>query len=132
MNTVAQPLSDGMQTEREAHSSRRTSLSAPIPDPRVETSPCAATQASSGSAAPPFPIPPEASAFEVEQRFRAALSDDPWLAAWRESQGVPSDAIPRTGDWPYTANREGEIIDMRDGEVAYELMAQLGLGIKGF
>lgn len=40
---------------------------------------------------------------------------------------VPPPSIP--GDWPFTVNREGEIIDMRDGSIAYDLMAQLGLGI---
>jgi hypothetical protein len=61
---------------------------------------------------------------------QAATDIDPaFFAATRESQGQPVDAIPRIGDWPFTVNREGWLIDMRDGSIAYDMMAQLGLGI---
>lgn len=58
-------------------------------------------------------------------------SPDPaFLPAWRESQGVPVDAEPKaTADWPFTVNREGDVIDLRTGEVDSCLTAQYGMGI---
>lgn len=67
---------------------------------------------------------------ESAKSSQAATDIDPaFLAATRESQGQPVDAIPRAGNWPFTVNREGWLIDMRDGSIAYDMMAQLGLGI---
>ena len=84
MNTVAQPPHrDGKQPAGEAYSSQRTLLAAPLPNPHVSTSHSCGTSALSAYdlGALPFSIPPEASAFEVENRFREAFALDPCLSA---------------------------------------------------
>ena len=105
MNTVAQPpQSDGKQPAGEAHSSRRTSLAAPL-----FTRP--ATPSGSGGE-PGIPSDDAGGAkmddanrpgrapegvHSYTKSSRAASDIDPaFLAAWRETQGQPIDAEPRT------------------------------------
>lgn len=140
-SAVSSPRNGGMQPEAGVHSSQPLSLVAPNSTSMPVVLPASHPLAARGfdeSAAPSSPRVSTSHArvtlagkdTSLADRPAIFLSDDPWLAATRESQGQPIDAIPRTGDWPYTVNREGEIIDMRDGEIACELMAQIGLGIK--
>lgn len=124
MNTVALSPGNGSQPGPDLVVPPASKVRvAPIPTPQASSPRLRGTQASNaGDCVPPPSIPGES--------WNEAYALDPaFLAATRESQGQPVDAIPRIGDWPFTVNREGWLIDMRDGSIAYDMMAQLGLGI---
>lgn len=103
MNTVAQPPhSDGKQPAGEAQSSRRTPLAAPFPESVADGGPLLSPLAARGSdeSAAPFPHPHANTSLRaatgVDGSEPSALSFDPaFLAAWRETQGQPTDAEPR-------------------------------------
>lgn len=104
MNTVAQPPhSDGKQPAGEAHSSRRTPLAAPLFTRPATPSgsggePGIPSDDAGGAKMDDWRRPGRApmGGFHNTKSSRAASDIDPaFLAAWRETQGQPTDAEPR-------------------------------------
>jgi len=79
--SVASPLSDGKQPGPIGASPADEAQAAPFHELRGKSSQRAASLAGIGVPMADCPA--------------SFLSDDPWLAAWRESQGQPIDAEPR-------------------------------------
>lgn len=110
-----------------------------VPDPSSEGGPISGTAESlapcaiTHTALPPIgaALQPEAGCNSSRASSQVAPSsiDPAFFEACRETQGRPADAVSSLPDWPFTVNREGDIIDLRTGEVDPVLTAQLSMGI---